>query len=392
MCLAGLTEVVAPAPAAQAPPMAMQQAQFFDAMIKAAQGGAPQQVNLDRGFPEMYAASVAGKTAVQTGAPQQFQLDRGFPEMYAPSQMDKTVFQSPAPLPPTTQQPHALPACSGPAATDEAKDNHALDKTKLCKFFLKGQCRRGSTCTFAHGRRQLRPQPDLFRTQLCIDFVNGGSCSFGASCRYAHNSEELRVPDLKASKAAATKRKAAPAAVPTVPAAPAPPAPHQPPGGRSSAEALARELECVQQQAQRLQEQLLALQRSGAGASVAKDEESVRAPRRTTQPPAEIAISEARADDRSSDISTSPGMSRRMSVPSGWTPPESMASPRNGEANSWGASSSSGGSSVSVGLEEEAAEPLVEVVVRVRNTFVDMTPAEPSEHSLRRVSSAPALQ
>jgi len=81
-----------------------------------------------------------------------------------------------------------------PLAT--AQETHALDKTRLCKFFRRGQCTRGEACTFAHGKRQLRAQPDLYRTQPCIDFAKTGSCSFGAGCRYAHSADEMRPSDL----------------------------------------------------------------------------------------------------------------------------------------------------------------------------------------------------
>lgn len=82
----------------------------------------------------------------------------------------------------------------GPAST--AQDSHMLDKTKLCRFHLKGRCDRGLQCTFAHGRQHLRPQPDLYRTQFCSDFVQSGSCRFGEACRYAHCVDEVRPADL----------------------------------------------------------------------------------------------------------------------------------------------------------------------------------------------------
>ena len=31
-------------------------------------------------------------------------------------------------------------------------------KTRLCKHFEKGYCRRGNTCNFAHGSKELRPR------------------------------------------------------------------------------------------------------------------------------------------------------------------------------------------------------------------------------------------
>jgi len=77
-----------------------------------------------------------------------------------------------------------------------AKDNHVLDKTRLCKYYASGKCVRGQACSFAHGRKQLRPQPNLYRTQICLDFTKVGVCSFGADCRYAHSLREMRFPDF----------------------------------------------------------------------------------------------------------------------------------------------------------------------------------------------------
>jgi len=68
----------------------------------------------------------------------------------------------------------------------------ALEKTKLCKFYDSGRCKLGLACTFAHGRHQLRPQPRLFRTQLCSGFVAAGGCRYGEECRFAHSLEEVR--------------------------------------------------------------------------------------------------------------------------------------------------------------------------------------------------------
>lgn len=74
------------------------------------------------------------------------------------------------------------------------EETRALEKTRLCDFFLRGGCRRGAACSFAHGCEQLRPQPDLFRTQLCAGFATKGECAFGDRCRFAHSADEVRAP------------------------------------------------------------------------------------------------------------------------------------------------------------------------------------------------------
>jgi len=72
------------------------------------------------------------------------------------------------------------------------ENTHIFDKTRLCKFYAKGKCKRGQACTFAHGESQVQPQPDFFRTQLCADFVRSGVCKSGSGCGYAHSPHELR--------------------------------------------------------------------------------------------------------------------------------------------------------------------------------------------------------
>mmetsp|Transcript_84997 Transcript_84997/g.245460 ORF Transcript_84997/g.245460 Transcript_84997/m.245460 type:complete len:307 (+) Transcript_84997:96-1016(+) len=72
------------------------------------------------------------------------------------------------------------------------KHTPLLDKTKLCKFFQKGRCMRGSACTFAHSTKELQEQPDLYHSQLCYDFMHTGGCRRGAECRFAHGLAELK--------------------------------------------------------------------------------------------------------------------------------------------------------------------------------------------------------
>jgi len=65
-------------------------------------------------------------------------------------------------------------------------------KTKMCTFFTKGQCARGSACTYAHSAKEQRGKPDLSRTQMCSAFLSG-TCKNGRRCSYAHHESELRV-------------------------------------------------------------------------------------------------------------------------------------------------------------------------------------------------------
>lgn len=81
-------------------------------------------------------------------------------------------------------------ANAGPCAF--VQESNILDKTKMCKFYAKGKCTRGNTCSFAHSASHLQPRPNLFRTQLCFHFARGGYCTVGDACRFAHQLDDLR--------------------------------------------------------------------------------------------------------------------------------------------------------------------------------------------------------
>lgn len=82
-----------------------------------------------------------------------------------------------------------------PASAEECS---ILDKTKMCKFYGKGKCCRGKSCTFAHTAEQLQPRPNFLRTQLCFKYARAGSCWLGSSCKFAHSCEEIRPIILRA--------------------------------------------------------------------------------------------------------------------------------------------------------------------------------------------------
>jgi len=159
-------------------------------------------------------------------APASANLDRGYPEDLRAHRGEAKALKGEVRRDAPTEEARQHLEAANSAAL--------LDKTKLCKFFAKGLCRRGHACTFAHGKRQIRPQPDLFRTQMCNDFISSGFCRFGDTCRYAHSSEEVRAPEVKAP-ARVSKR-------------------------ADSAESLASQLQAAKMEAQRLQEQLWAIQ------------------------------------------------------------------------------------------------------------------------------------
>lgn len=75
----------------------------------------------------------------------------------------------------------------------QKNNNKIFLQTRLCKFFMLGKCHRGEDCSFAHGSEQLKPQPNFYHTQLCVDFARSGTCAAGRRCNYAHGAEELRA-------------------------------------------------------------------------------------------------------------------------------------------------------------------------------------------------------
>lgn len=70
-----------------------------------------------------------------------------------------------------------------------------LWRTRLCKHYLKGTCRYGSNCGFAHSDDNVNDRPDLVKTRLCSRFQKG-FCTKGDKCQFAHGLAELKVVDI----------------------------------------------------------------------------------------------------------------------------------------------------------------------------------------------------
>lgn len=73
-----------------------------------------------------------------------------------------------------------------------------LRKTRICGYNLRGACRFGSQCTFAHSAAQVQATPNLSKTQLCQLYA-AGNC-FKDNCSFAHGLEELRPSPHSNSK------------------------------------------------------------------------------------------------------------------------------------------------------------------------------------------------
>lgn len=78
-------------------------------------------------------------------------------------------------------------------------------KTRICRFFLEGKCRKKGACNYAHGEQEMSTQPDLRRTKMCPAVVSGGACT-SPCCTFAHSASELRAEPKADSPKAAKQR------------------------------------------------------------------------------------------------------------------------------------------------------------------------------------------
>ena len=70
-------------------------------------------------------------------------------------------------------------------------------KTELCNDFLKGMCRRGDNCNFAHGEHELKKKKDTFTRFKCsrCESYNMAPyyCEYGSRCQFAHLERHFEV-------------------------------------------------------------------------------------------------------------------------------------------------------------------------------------------------------
>lgn len=95
-----------------------------------------------------------------------------------------------------------VPAASAPAGggppqqRDEPRSclTNQLRKTRICAYHLKGTCRYGNACAFAHSCTELQSIPDLRKTRLCEAYEQGWCTN--KDCSFAHGEEDLRTTNL----------------------------------------------------------------------------------------------------------------------------------------------------------------------------------------------------
>lgn len=65
-------------------------------------------------------------------------------------------------------------------------------KTQFCRYHWGGGCRKGANCQFAHEAHELTRPPDLRRTSICKDWLEGKCGATAETCRFAHGNAFLR--------------------------------------------------------------------------------------------------------------------------------------------------------------------------------------------------------
>lgn len=78
-------------------------------------------------------------------------------------------------------------------------------KTKLCRFNETGRCRYGRDCPFAHSAAELEELPDLSKTSMCKNWLQGCCSASSEHCPFAHGKEELRKTPLAGTRKSAGK-------------------------------------------------------------------------------------------------------------------------------------------------------------------------------------------
>jgi len=81
--------------------------------------------------------------------------------------------------------------------TDEFQDKfrRQFNKTQLCRFHRRGQCRKGESCQFAHGLVDVRAVPDLTKTAICQQWARNSCPLLASQCRFAHGAADRRVTE-----------------------------------------------------------------------------------------------------------------------------------------------------------------------------------------------------
>lgn len=82
--------------------------------------------------------------------------------------------------------------CNYAHSAEELRPPPKLDKTMICAWVKAGlTCEKGDKCPFAHSRSEMRHTANMYKTNMCRNWVNG-RCHNRKSCSHAHGQAELR--------------------------------------------------------------------------------------------------------------------------------------------------------------------------------------------------------
>ncbi|KAF4650724.1 hypothetical protein FOZ61_011085 [Perkinsus olseni] len=109
---------------------------------------------------------------------------------------DKPSLLDPPDLSPDVLLSPIHPSTAGSISQPSQWIRDRLFKTKVCRYFIKGRCKYGDACTYAHWSDELQPRPDLHKTRIC----NKLDCT-AETCPFAHSIYELRDPPMSSELA-----------------------------------------------------------------------------------------------------------------------------------------------------------------------------------------------
>eukprot|EP01053_Blabericola_migrator_P002187 Blabericola_migrator_1__2186@NODE_1601_length_4192_cov_84_630788_g231_i2_p3_GENE_NODE_1601_length_4192_cov_84_630788_g231_i2NODE_1601_length_4192_cov_84_630788_g231_i2_p3_ORF_typecomplete_len262_score13_65zfCCCH/PF00642_24/3_1e06zfCCCH/PF00642_24/0_057zfCCCH/PF00642_24/2_4e05zfCCCH_3/PF15663_5/2_5e12zfCCCH_3/PF15663_5/1_1zfCCCH_4/PF18044_1/1_7e06zfCCCH_4/PF18044_1/5_5e03zfCCCH_4/PF18044_1/1_6e02zfCCCH_4/PF18044_1/39Torus/PF16131_5/0_00012Torus/PF16131_5/4_8Torus/PF16131_5/23zf_CCCH_4/PF18345_1/1 len=100
--------------------------------------------------------------------------------------------------------------CTYAHSQEEMRVGVSLHKTKICNLWKQGLCE-DNNCSFAHGDHELRSTEDYYKTRLCKYWMRSLPCPSGTFCRHAHGPQELRPRNYRLTNQEKRERHADPA-------------------------------------------------------------------------------------------------------------------------------------------------------------------------------------
>ncbi|KAF4655367.1 hypothetical protein FOZ61_007626 [Perkinsus olseni] len=83
--------------------------------------------------------------------------------------------------------PLRAPAVDDQSSGSGSAMRRQLYKTKFCRHYIRGSCKYGDHCTYAHCVEELAARPNFYKTKIC---TRPSCCD--PDCQYAHSIYELR--------------------------------------------------------------------------------------------------------------------------------------------------------------------------------------------------------